>query len=146
VLWIIVPVGILFYRQSLREEDNTTLDLELGEGPKDLKPATPEEISSFVSMVKNESSMSVSTAGSVQGYDDLCPICLDDHDIGDSLCTLQCGHVFHEKCMDCLVGRAYEQARTRESSECVGGKLLGTIKCPLCRQPMVQCEESATVC
>jgi len=137
-----VPVGILFYRQSLREEDNT-LDLELGEGPKDLTPATPEEISSFVSMVKNESSMSVSTADSIQGsYDDLCPICLDEHDLGDSLCTLQCGHVFHERCMDCLVGRAYEQARSQESSECVD-KLLGSIKCPLCRQPVVQCEESA---
>ncbi|KAF4747555.1 hypothetical protein FOZ63_003817, partial [Perkinsus olseni] len=140
VLWIIVPVGVLFYRQSRR--DAAAVDLELGEGvevdAKKLTPPSAEEISSFLDMVKSESSMSISTVDtSIEPrYEDLCPICLDEHDIGDTLCTLQCGHVFHERCMDSLVSRVYETARSSTSGKKCTNEVLGSIKCPLCRQPM----------
>ncbi|EER13365.1 hypothetical protein Pmar_PMAR025178 [Perkinsus marinus ATCC 50983] len=144
VLWIIVPVGILFYRQSRRDEQlaaNLAMDLELGETEKKWSPPSAEEISSFVDMVKSESSMSISTIGTAlspkSDCDDLCPICLDEHGLGDSLCTLQCGHVFHERCMDALVSRIYEAtARTTSRKKCAD-EVMGNIKCPLCRQPMV---------
>ncbi|KAF4690474.1 hypothetical protein FOZ60_017325 [Perkinsus olseni] len=126
VLWIIVPVGVLFYRQSRR--DAAAVDLELGEGvevdAKKLTPPSAEEISSFLDMVKSESSMSISTVDtSIEPrYEDLCPICLDEHDIGDTLCTLAVW--------------VYETARSSTSGKKCTNEVLGSIKCPLCRQPM----------
>jgi E3 ubiquitin-protein ligase RNF13 len=52
----------------------------------------------------------------------LCMICRDELDVGDTLATLECRHVFHPSCMD-------EWAATQAEGD-------QDPKCPGCRQPL----------
>ncbi|EER09759.1 hypothetical protein Pmar_PMAR002764 [Perkinsus marinus ATCC 50983] len=101
---------------------------------------TPEDKQSFLATAKNASMVTLATTA---GAEDLCPICLDEEDMGDPLITLRCGHVFHEKCIDSVIDTAYEKMYAPNYlglPKLPRDEVLNSLRCPLCRSQMTDLE------
>ena len=72
----------------------------------DNRGATPEQIAALQTQTNQTPSHELPTCG----------ICLDDHAMGDEICTLPCGHIFH--------------------SHCIHSWLQQVANCPICKQSL----------
>ncbi len=72
----------------------------------DDRGATPEQIAALQTQTNQTQSHELPTCG----------ICLDDHAMGDEICTLPCGHIFH--------------------SHCIHSWLQQVANCPICKQSL----------
>ncbi|EER13366.1 hypothetical protein Pmar_PMAR025179 [Perkinsus marinus ATCC 50983] len=103
LLWIALPVVVLLVQMTRKYGFRQGLK-KLRQGPASQTDGihqmpTPEDKKAFLEAAKSASMVTLDTMGAPQ---DLCPICLDEEDMGDPLITLRCGHVFHEKCIDSI--------------------------------------------
>ncbi|KAF4672507.1 hypothetical protein FOL47_000422 [Perkinsus chesapeaki] len=150
LIWILLPLGILFgtlvrrygFKQAMH---NLNFGLT-GEEADEVMAAssrvpTPEDKQSFLAVAKSSSMVTLAT---MTGAEDLCPICLDEEDMGESLITLRCGHIFHEKCIDSVIDTAYDKMY---APNYLGlpilsrDDVLSSLRCPLCRSQMTDVEE-----
>mmetsp|Transcript_21911 Transcript_21911/g.18196 ORF Transcript_21911/g.18196 Transcript_21911/m.18196 type:complete len:132 (+) Transcript_21911:50-445(+) len=64
--------------------------------------------------------------------------------MGESLITLRCGHIFHEKCIDSVIDTAYDKMY---APNYLGlpilsrDDVLSSLRCPLCRSQMTNINE-----
>ncbi|EER03822.1 hypothetical protein Pmar_PMAR009350 [Perkinsus marinus ATCC 50983] len=115
LVWLLTPLALLIITLARRYGLKQAIRyLNLGLAGEEADAAfeaasrvpTPEDKQSFLATAKNASMVTLATTA---GAEDLCPICLDEEDMGDPLITLRCGHVFHEKCIDSVIDTAYEK-------------------------------------
>ncbi|KAF4719815.1 hypothetical protein FOZ63_008769 [Perkinsus olseni] len=146
LLWIALPVIILLVKMTKKYGFRQGIQ-KLREGPKveteatQQKP-TAEDKKAFLEAAKSASQVTLDTTAAPQ---DLCPICLDEEDMGDPLITLRCGHVFHEKCIDSVIDTAYEKMY---APNYLGlpilprDQVLSSLRCPLCRSQMTDVNDN----
>ncbi|KAF4672508.1 hypothetical protein FOL47_000423 [Perkinsus chesapeaki] len=146
LLWILMPLAVLLVKMTrkygLREGMR-----KLRVGPR-IEPRTDacqtpteEDKKAFLAAAKSASRVTLDTSTAPE---DLCPICLDEEDMGESLITLRCGHIFHEKCIDSVIDTAYDKMY---APNYLGlpilsrDDVLSSLRCPLCRSQMTDVKE-----